>query len=434
MWYEMFASVFESFLFVFFLVKFLGWKRQSKWNLPAAFLTGSLLCANILYADRIAVFVGFSILVDIVITFLFYYLCLSGTLWVYFRGFCTYYLGLFLCAYLSFGILEKLQILGLDALCTYNGNNRQILILTAKGLNVLYVAVILFLTRRLKKHNKKNIDLGFGIIPAAVFSVTYLFHKNMMDLYLKAPQISPMIITAVFGILFLTLIIFYLSMRNIRQADKERENVLLKKTIQTEKDSLARYIRQEREKFRFAHDLKHKMFAVSYLMENQQMEEAAEKMREIISELGGTAKDFTVVQSILHTIAENEIREAKERGVSLQSDIQVTDQLEVELTDICVLVGNLLDNAVEAAEKSEDRQVKLQVCEKYGCIKIKVANSFAGDAEEVQKMISRKRDQKRHGFGVESVKRVVQSYHGQYWNEIKEGQFISTVIFDLCQK
>lgn len=79
-----------------------------------------------------------------------------------------------------------------------------------------------------------------------------------------------------------------------------------------------------------------------------------------------------------------------------------------------IILGNLLDNAIEASSKVEENPY-INVKLKYdkGRLFLQVANPYAGELiEKSGKFITTKADKDNHGIGLESVKKVIQKYSG----------------------
>ena len=78
-----------------------------------------------------------------------------------------------------------------------------------------------------------------------------------------------------------------------------------------------------------------------------------------------------------------------------------------------MILGNLLDNAIEASMKSKKKEIKLYIANKNDMFILKVINTY--EIEPVTKgerFISNKKEKNKHGWGIESVKRLVKRYDG----------------------
>ena len=101
------------------------------------------------------------------------------------------------------------------------------------------------------------------------------------------------------------------------------------------------------------------------------------------------------------------------------------------------ILGNLLDNAVEAAEKSRDKQVNIETDFRNNFSVIIISNSCDSipKLDETDLPITTKNNRKLHGFGLKSVKKTIKKYTGDIgveYNSVKK-VFIVTVMLDRKQ-
>ena len=103
-------------------------------------------------------------------------------------------------------------------------------------------------------------------------------------------------------------------------------------------------------------------------------------------------------------------------------EYEIKFELEVDLYEIPlqdaelgVILGNLFDNAIEAAKKSEQfkRRIFLKICNLNEMFLLHLFNSNTQMPVIVDdRFVTAKEDKYAHGLGVESVKRIVEKYNG----------------------
>lgn len=81
--------------------------------------------------------------------------------------------------------------------------------------------------------------------------------------------------------------------------------------------------------------------------------------------------------------------------------------------ELAVILGNLLDNAIEAAGRTEEQLLRFRMEEDKGVLYIHVANRYNGKLHEKEgHLLSSKSDEKKHGIGLKNVKDIVEKNHG----------------------
>jgi two-component system CitB family sensor kinase len=123
---------------------------------------------------------------------------------------------------------------------------------------------------------------------------------------------------------------------------------------------------------------------------------------------------------------------ASERGIELRvSDDTVMSKSVLDSEDLITLLGNLIDNALDAAAASQDRWVSLSITEHNDELVIKVHDSGPGvpenlDGQIFQEGFSTKPGRKRRGFGLALVRQVARR-HGGDVTVINDGGAMFTV-------
>ena len=83
---------------------------------------------------------------------------------------------------------------------------------------------------------------------------------------------------------------------------------------------------------------------------------------------------------------------------------------EIDSEDVMILFGNLFDNAIEAAEKTEEKIIILNVQIQGDYISIYMENSFNGEVNKNMK--TSKANKTEHGFGMKNITQIVRKYDG----------------------
>lgn len=104
------------------------------------------------------------------------------------------------------------------------------------------------------------------------------------------------------------------------------------------------------------------------------------------------------------------------RAKSELTDVTVQVQLPETVGhsfDINVILGNLLENAIEAAVKTEEKRMEVKVRMKQGILRIEVENSYDGRLRQSpQGLLTSKSKSREHGIGLKNVQKMVEKYNG----------------------
>ena len=90
---------------------------------------------------------------------------------------------------------------------------------------------------------------------------------------------------------------------------------------------------------------------------------------------------------------------------------------QIENMDLIVIMGNLMDNAIEAAENVQDGFLKIYLYTQNNAhfSVIKVINNYIQEIEEDRGiLLTIKEDKGKHGFGIKNIKAVTEKYNGYF--------------------
>jgi sensor histidine kinase regulating citrate/malate metabolism len=102
--------------------------------------------------------------------------------------------------------------------------------------------------------------------------------------------------------------------------------------------------------------------------------------------------------------------------------------------DLYTLFGNALDNAIEANRKLDaaGRFIELQIYKKKGLVMVQIANPFCGTlAMEGALPRTTKEDKNRHGFGVKSIREIIEKYDGVMEITTEQQVFVLKAIYQI---
>lgn len=161
------------------------------------------------------------------------------------------------------------------------------------------------------------------------------------------------------------------------------------------------------------HDMKNHLLAVSALAEKSNSKEIADYVNRIydFSQLGKNrvSTGNVVIDSILN----HKLMLAEEKEIEMTVDITIPEAVELNDIDVTILLGNLLDNAIENVEKTDEKKVALSIRYDKGRILVCCENPYNGIIKRRGNVYDTvKPDRKNHGMGLKSMKGVVEKYNG----------------------
>lgn len=178
------------------------------------------------------------------------------------------------------------------------------------------------------------------------------------------------------------------------------------------------------------HDMKNYTIALSELIKNNENQKALE----YISSISGALESAKIYCNTgilsLDSIVNYKFTRAEEMGISVDSEIVIPYNLNLKSNDLVAILGNLLDNAIEASSKAENKYVKFRMSYDRGTVLIVISNSYNGelDFEDETYKTTKKYDTTIHGIGLKSIKSVVEKYNGEIKVTHTDTEFSVTIL------
>lgn len=261
-----------------------------------------------------------------------------------------------------------------------------------------------------------------GMIPLVsiicIYSVAILTRNN-----------KPVLLTVAFSLIFIisfllllyhALMKFYFGQRRVKRL--EQMVAVYKNEIDIMQKS-QEYIKKLR------HDMKHHLIELSAMAqqdENAEMVRYLEKMKEfMLNPDEKVSCGNAEIDGVLNYL----LRQAEEVLKTVNVDVQVPKQLYTGKFNICVILGNLVDNAVRESGKSDEKYLSVKVRAQKNVLLILIENSCDRMADKGKNRdIIRQEDASIHGLGLENVKQVVAACGGDMKIEYTENRFIVQVL------
>ena len=179
------------------------------------------------------------------------------------------------------------------------------------------------------------------------------------------------------------------------------------------------------------HEFKNTITVLKSLMAENQYE----KMKEILNvqntELVNNTNVFETGNRLINTILNTKYAEAREKGITFRFVLGDLSILKIEDRDCIVILTNILNNAIEAAEQCPDdnRILSIKGVIEDGQFIFACRNPYINDSNPEMK--SKKKDVVSHGYGLENIKDAVSRNHGNCFFEKEEKDFVSVVIIPV---
>lgn len=276
---------------------------------------------------------------------------------------------------------------------------------------IIYFLLTMFLQRFSRNNTTTNkIPLSFYIFPLITLISVVAFWYISLNQYLEFVNQIILGIVSI-SLLFSTLFIFFLFQANVQ---KESQLLLLQQEQDKIETDIVYYniLEQQNKNLRtYAHDTKNHLSAIKNLNNNPEIERHISKM---IESLATYSKVCHSGNRTLDVVIDKYVTECELDNISFEFDIKNNNLSQIEPYDLVAVFGNLLDNALEAAKVSKERNVSIETDFRNNFSVIIVSNSCNHTPllNDIRLPITTKKNKRLHGFGLKSVKKTIKKYDG----------------------
>ena len=255
------------------------------------------------------------------------------------------------------------------------------------------------------------------LIQGSIFQMFYnfvfsFFYENHAMYDIDAYAVFFISITGVLYSIFLTL---NLAIKNILS---DRQNRELQSFMYMQKQQYDYQLQQSVAVRRFKHDLVNHIGVVRELINEKKTDEAKEYIDTIWNIQDVFDLKIHTGDSFLDIIVNYYSYLAVKENIEFAVLGKLTEKMPLEMFDITTLMGNILQNAFEAAIKADVPRIRVELVEHKEEIFIVVSNSAAKRINtKTDFFMTFKKDKENHGFGMKNIVATVEKYHGECYME-----------------
>lgn len=413
--FEIIITIFESFLITYFICSFLGHNFSTKKGMLIFIFGGLVESILVLIMNHLTFYEGVLGVIYVVAHFIYSLFLLKGS--IHKKLFvsiltevCLLCVNALVTSLMSMAFGDDLSII-----YTKQTLSRFLAILIVQALLVYLFALILKFTTK----NAIALDFKEWLLIFSVFGISFiaiaLIHFTQQNNVMSEQSIGILLISEL-GIIVINIVCFYMTLA-MSKGKRAAEELMLAKQQDAYGKQYAQAVRHQYEEIRrIRHDIKQSYTVIESLISDGKYDEAKEYILSDKQAIESTEVLIDVGNDFINALLNAKLTAAKTMGIEVICGV-VKDISGVKSTDLCNLLGNLLDNALEAVKKCENnnRLIEVNMHKSNNSLIVTVSNTFYDTANALHHIfrgISTKSDSLNHGFGIKSVKRIADKYNG----------------------
>ena len=242
-----------------------------------------------------------------------------------------------------------------------------------------------------------------SVLPILTLSILLLFNVGIFELYIKINEIFT----------------------------SEKERMAYVQQIDAISQSLAAQKKMMEGFHEEKHNLINKIVVLKNALENDERDAAVRNLNRIIK---ASEASETISHSV-DAIINFKYALAKEYGIQFHLNIFIPEDLPIKECDLGVVVGNAIDNAIDATKActGKEKIIEISMGVKKGSWVMRIRNPFEHALSQDRKgnFISTKEEGHLHGFGLSSIEKIADQYEGESIAKVEDGYFVLTILMNL---
>lgn len=307
---------------------------------------------------------------------------------------------------------------------------------------VVVIQIVLFyLTRFMIKRTKKDSTYSlkwnewFVLLIIPVISIFTMSFVSLIIINIEE-QLSPMqhifSILSILGILMTNSLVYVLYVNMQKDHAKQLEYSILQQAFKSQEKSVeeTKILYQSIRSIR--HDLKQHFQVALTMLHSGKINEAVDYMEKYNDTvLDGISNKVFCDNDVVNYIINSKSKICSDRHIKIY--IYIANEIpEFSDLDLCVLLGNALDNAIEGVSGEGNNEIYLELRNVDNFFMISVKNTIINSVlEDNPNLISTKNEKEVHGLGILSMKEVVQKYNGSIEFYESDNKFCCDMLLDI---
>ena len=295
---------------------------------------------------------------------------------------------------------------------------------------VMFYAFVVILRNIYRKRNREEFSGQWAFLLLIVLMSICVAYVLLND-----NEISRVTaLTVIIVMIAVNLILYYFYTSMLDRYIFMQDNVLLREQIAIYESELRANVEQDRQVQALRHDIKHHIREIYLLADKNTDTDIIRYLDEMSDSMDNIEKVASTGNSVFDGILNYSAQKIKQEmnNVNFSVILKIPTDLEISSFDMNVILGNLLDNAMENVSGEAGQELQIEAVLEYieGLLRIEVVNTFAGNVnKDGERFISHKGQ--GHGFGLSNVKKITEKYSGYMMTEHESNRFKVVVLLYL---
>lgn len=245
-------------------------------------------------------------------------------------------------------------------------------------------------------------------ISVALIILNLVLLYNVTDIFF--------VLIAYIGLMYVNVIVFSIYEATMRQLEEGYKYKLIEKQLELQLNHYNKLAENREVLSEVIHDFKNHLNCIYNLYKYEKKNDLGNYIENLIS-ITDPEKVIDTGNPVIDAVLSEKLDMADKMGIKFRHELNLPSNVEIEYTDLCIVLGNSLDNAIEACKRINDnmlnKEIRLSMNHRDSYMIIVITNTCDQLPIKGEKFYrSSKPSPELHGIGLQSIERTVKKYNG----------------------
>ncbi|WP_440119388.1 ATP-binding protein [Paenibacillus sp. QZ-Y1] len=319
------------------------------------------------------------------------------------------------------GVLESADYSSMDQ---FNGEDHWILSkVMLLGCSIMFI--VIQIVRLVAKRRSFAVHYRYYLLFLVVPTIT-IYQINVASIYSEK---NIFYVFSVLGSLFLNVFIVYVFDNMVEKVQLAHENAQLQRQMDYQDANYEKIVHSFKNIKSIIHDINQQFLYIDECIKRNELTAAGDHIKFTLNTIEGAYQRVNSGNLVIDALVTNTLAMGQANGIKIDTKIQLHSQhVQIDRYDLCVVLGNMLDNAIEASKKvrqAEDRYILIAIHSTPSALVIQIMNHVE---QPIVDLKSEKSNPEYHGIGLTNILRMSEKYGGHMSIEHQHRTFNNMVV------
>ncbi|WP_338556550.1 GHKL domain-containing protein [Paenibacillus sp. KS-LC4] len=310
---------------------------------------------------------------------------------------------------------------------SFNSSNDQDQLAYTKAtlLTCIIMFAVIQMIRLFAKRRSFSLHYRYYLLIMSV-PVISLYQLHVLTVY---SEMNIHYFISVIGFLFINVMIIYVFDTIIEKFQFMHENAQLQQQMVYQDANYEKTVHSFKSIKRIIHDTNQQFLYIEECIKRNELAAAMEHIKTTLNKVEGAYQRINTGNLVIDALVTNTLTIGQANGIRIDTKLNLNGQeITIDRYDLCVVLGNMLDNAIEASKRvrmAEDRSILIHIHANDSALFIRIVNRMETEAASLR---SQKPNPEYHGIGLTNIARICDKYGGHMTIETKPKQFHNMVM------